>query len=537
MQTGSFCRRLVMALSGLAAMLANGHAAEPAADAPPRYVSPLTASKFDPAELSWPLVFSRVDSDFSLSPYSTKLHAARIVCQWRNPANRSEFHGMSLWKGKRPDLSQSSDPESLESVWNRMSADIAVDQCPATWGEALILVWGPTAPQLAQAKAKEYQKRQAELKASGETEEQRSAREATQAWQAEALALPALSPAQERELVEQIETELSSMEANIDKLNSKPVDTALQGALGDRIVRLAQIAFAKSRGLSADGANRAAFDAWDNRLGGPALMATLRIDKIIYSRANRRFRLAEIPNANDAIREMDSWNNVRVKRFWEGRTFLLSFIYQKLAGKALVDPAFLKKIASDLERERPNGDPGLPYYRYQPAEQKPSWMMTPYEQEAQDKGRMMEGAVAAVMAVGDMIRLIEKIDADVRNSRKAFWQCYATRCKEAGKAFYAYSTALNNKDQWLIFRPAISPHLMAPGMAMLGARNVDGGIIDGCGAELKVLGQALEPAGRMRESDPAGAARIVLATLKSPAYAAWQGCRDRMEYILRPRFP
>jgi len=31
-------------------------------------------------------------------------------------------------------------------------------------------------------------------------------------------------------------------------------------------------------------------------------------------------------------------------------------------------------------------------------------------------------------------------------------------------------------------------------------------------------------------------ARGVVATRRGPTYLTWQGCRDRMEYILRPRF-
>ncbi|MDI4635391.1 hypothetical protein J7U46_20170 [Pelomonas sp. V22] len=522
-------------LAFLSVINVTAQAAEPAASDPPRFIIALETTKFDPSELEWPLTFAR-DRDMNINLYSMKDVARRIDCQWRNPADKSDFRAISLWKGRRPDLSFATDKDSKDYAMGRLTADIAIDQCPATWGEAVTLVWGPNAVKQLQASAQKFQRRQDELKASGETEEQRSAREAVQAWQAEARALPPMSVAQERELAQQIEAELSRLESSIDGLNSRPFNDLLKGPLGDRVVRLSQMAYVKSAGLNASGAGRAAFDAWDNRLGGPALTAINRIEKIIHYRMNRRLRFMELKTSDDAQREMDSWGNVELQRFKQGRTFLMAFMTEKLAGKSLIDPAFLKKIASDLERDRPSGDPGRPYYRHVPAEPKPAWTMTPEEQQAQDNGKMLSGAVALVQGIGDLIRLIEKMDGDVRESREAFWQCYATRCKEAGKAFYAYSSALNAKDQWIIFRPVVTPALIARGMSFLGDTNVDGGNIPGCVAEMDGLNKAMSPKVPLGELDSVGRAKLVIASMKSPAYAAWQGCRDRMEYILRPRF-
>lgn len=515
--------------------------AQPAGEDAPRFSKTLQQGAgsrvFHADQGSWPLA-SAQPGTVEIN-YMQSLRAPTLFCVYRQPGNRDEMRTVTLWRDDRPDLSRATpnDMDGMNGIKRKLTADIAVTSCPSNWGAALSLIWGPNALRELQAQARSREQREAEREAAWSAQEAKKAQTNALAWQAEAAAQPATTPAADLALARQVQRDIDQLEANINSLNSRPFNDLLQGSLGDRILRLAQIAWVKSKGLDARGAGRAAFDAWDNKLGGPALNAITRIENIIHARMNRRLRLSEISSGDAGLREMESWGNVDLSRLIPAKTTLLDFISQQLAGKQLVDAAFLQKIASDLERDRPRGDPGLPYYRYVPAERKPAWMMSPAEQEAQDDGRVTEGLVNVVGEVGNMIRLIEKTDADVRTARQAFWKCYATRCKEAGKVFYAYSHALASKDQWVIFRPLIVPGLLAPGMALLGDANVDGGNIQGCNTELQAIEQALAPAARTRQSDPIGSAQLVAATLKAPVYDNWRACRDRMEYILRPRFP
>lgn len=532
-------RLCLVSLASLAA-LSQPVLAQPTGEDAPRFSKTLVQGAggsriFHPDQGSWPL--TSAEPQTRVINYAANLRAPTLSCVYRQPGNRDEMRMVTLWRGSRPDLSQATDLDGINGVKRSLTADIAVAACPPSWGAAMSLIWGPNALSDLQALHKRREQREAEREAAWVAQETGKAQSQAQAWQAEAAAQAPTTAAADLALAQQVQRDLDRLEANIDELNSRPFDTMLRGETGDRILRLAQIAHLKSKGLSANGAGRAAFDAWDNKLGGPALTAIVRIEKIIHARMNRRVRLSEISSGDAGQREMESWGNVDLSRFYPAKTTLLDFISQQLDGKQLVDANFLKKIASDLERERPSGDPGLPYYRYVPAERKPAWMMSPAEQEAQQGSRVAEGAINFVGEVGNMIRLIEKMNADVRIARQAFWKCYATRCKDAGKAFYAYSQALSNKDQWVIFRPLVIPGLLAPGMAMLGDANVDGGNIQGCNTELQAIDQALAPAARSRQSDPVGAAQLVAATLKAPVYENWRACRDRMEYILRPRFP
>jgi hypothetical protein len=56
----------------------------------------------------------------------------------------------------------------------------------------------------------------------------------------------------------------------------------------------------------------------------------------------------------------------------------------------------------------------------------------------------------------------------------------------------------------------------------------------GCNAEMTGIAQFLSAPGA-RVADSIGRARLVMSALKSPAYASWQACRDRADYITRPR--
>ncbi|NGZ86734.1 hypothetical protein [Duganella aceris] len=492
---------------------------------------------FDPAEDTWRLSESKPGS-VELN-YALRLRAPTLSCTYSRPGNRNHYRNMTLWANSLPDLSQVADStmNGMSGIKRSLTADIAVSQCPATWGDALTLVWGPTAMDDIKNIIAAREKRDQETTAAWEDQQKKKYGDLIKVWKEAATALPPTTAAQDRALAKQIDSEIGAMEDNLDGLNSKPFDAALRGGLSDRIIRLAQVAYIKSKGLSADGPKRASFDAWDKELAGPAILAVKRIEKIIYYRTHRRLKMAEVFTANNAMAEMKSWSYVDWSNLWPGNMVLIEVMTQQLAGKQLVSADFLKKVTRDLERNRPSGDPGRPFYRFTPVEGK-TWVMTGPQQEAEEQSgsNVASGLINVAGAVGDMVRLIEKLDADIRDARVAFWKCYATQCKESGKAFYAYSHAMKAKDDWLFVMPIVSPAIMGPGMAMLGDDNVDGGPIEGCKTEKAALERELGPASQLRQSNPIRAATMVTEVMAGPKTDAWQVCRDRMEYIFRPRF-
>lgn len=480
-----------------------------------------------PEDAAWPLAATEKRTR-PLALLGT-LSAPLLNCVYRKPGGGSGVHSLKFWEGNRPD------PAQVTAI-SPVDVDRAVTACPPTWGEAVSLGWGNGAWEVAATEARaDAEKRNAdaerEYARSKETPESRR-----RDYIAKAESLPKSTDADEIALARGIDAEIATMESRLDDLNSKPFNDRLvnPGGLFERINRLGQIAYVKSRSLNASPAGRAAFDAWDERLGGPVVSAVARLEKITYYRQYRRVRMKEI-TGDAGQQEMASWGYVDFNPVWTGQTLLLEVFTKHLNGRPLIDRSFQQKIAKDLERTRPSGDPGRAYYYHVPAEPKPRWLMTPEEEEAQG-GKIVANLFGAAAGVGDLIRLIEKVDADVRESRVAFWKCYRARCQQAGETFYAYSYAMWAKDNFYFARPAFMPAMLNRGMSFLGDGSIDGGPVSHCAADANALSGALASSVAKSQNDPVRSAQGVVAVMKGPVYANWQGCRDRMEYILRPRF-
>ncbi len=511
----------------------NAAAQESARVAPaqaPRAPKPLSAAVnmrgAAAGDAAWPLAETQQKS-VSIN-FLDKLSAPSLQCSYRSPGGAGVVHRLSFWENSRPD------PKRISGIFP-IDLDLAVAACPATWGEAVTLGWGPGAWAVATAEAGAEAVQREAYAARVQARSQETPESRTRDWIAQAAALPKSSAADDLALARQIEAEIAGMEARFDSLNSRPFNDSLvqPGGLFERINRLGQIAYEKARALNPAPTGRPAFDAWDERLGGPAVSAVWRLQKIAYYRQYRRVRMAEV-RGDAGASEMASWANVDFNPVWTGQTLLLGVFARHLDGRSHIDPAFQQKIAKDLERTRPSGDPGRAYY-YHVVVPKPTWMLTPSEQAAHG-GKTTGNLSAAATGVGDLIRLIEKIDADVRESRGAFWKCYAARCNRAGDAFYAYSYAMWAKDNFYFARPAVQHAIVNRGMSFLGDGSIDGGPVSHCAAQANSLSGALAGAMAKSQGDPARSATAVVAEMKGPVYAQWQACRDRMEYILRPRF-
>ena len=248
--------------------------------------------------------------------------------------------------------------------------------------------------------------------------------------------------------------------------------------------------------------------------------------------------MAEVQQpGNAALYERSNWAQVDLSSLYPAKAAMLE-TFQLLDRQPLLDAAFMQRLSADLARDRPQGDPGRPYYRYTSPDRRPGWMMSADEQVAQSPvDKFANGIMGMLGEIGNMIRAIDKLDIDIREAREAFWQCYAKRCKEAGATFYAYSYALLAKDYHFFMASRDLPALLRPGMAALGDENVDGGPIPECTSQQRALEAQIGPAERLRNTQPAQAAVMRRDAMRGPAYLAYQACRDRMEYVLRPRWP
>ncbi len=460
-----------------------------------------------------------------------------------NPRSERRHHELVFWFGSRPELPAASLGRLNGGLG--LSFDVAVNRCPDTYGDAIRAGLGPNAWELVKEMSarniQEFTNRRQAQASNAESQrlrEQAEAEQAERSWQQAALKAGALPVEQERALLAAVEAQISAFEAQSKTLFVRPFADAVQGELAAKLDRLAQSAVARVHPIDAKSLpGRQQFDRWDKEIGGPVLLAARRLDLFVRNQVNRRYSLAEIQNQRESSFRRGQWSQVDMSKVLQTQARLLEVFNVKLMGTHTASPAFLKLAAEQLARGRPQGDPGRPLYVYQPPERKPSWAMSPEEQAAQ---LPLEGAVSTVVdllgLIGNLIRAIDKVDADVRDSRHAFWSCHDRSCPEAGKALYAYSQAQLAKDYFYFVRPLSMGAVMAPGMGLAGVDNIDGGLLPACGAQQAALQSALEVAAKPSQFGKVSeASRGVGAVMSGPVYADWQSCRDRYEYFLRPR--
>lgn len=460
-----------------------------------------------------------------------------------NPRFEIREHQLTFWFGDRPELA----PGTVARLNGGLdiSFDVAVNRCPDTYGDAIRAGLGPNAWDIVKGMSQgNIQQHAAERDAQKLRAEEQARREAAAAAQAErawleaALKAGALPADQERALLKDVLAQIGVFESQRQNLFVRPFADAVQGDLGRKLDRLAQSAVARVHPIDAKTpAGRQQFDRWDREIGGPVLLAARRLDLFVHDQVNRRYTLAEIQNERESSFRRNMWSQVDLANVWKAQSRLLGIFDTKLTGTHTVSPAFLKRAADQLAKDRPTGDPGRALYIYQPPERKPGWAMSPSEQASQLPFEGAANAVAELLGqVGNLLRAIDKVDADINDSRRRFWACHDQSCPDAGKALYAYSHAQLAKDYFYFVRPFAMTAVMAPGMGVAGADNIDGGLIPACGSQRSALQAELDAAAKLAQAgQSAQATKTVAGVMSGPAYLAWQSCRDRFEYFLRPR--
>jgi hypothetical protein len=499
------------------------------------------------SELGWRLAESGGPYVYQDEFVRTRIEFARCIYRSgdKSPNVRFEVreHVLTFWRGDRPELP----PGSLARLNGGLdiSFDVAVNRCPDTYGDAIRAGLGPNAWDIVKAMSqgniqqlsaeREAQKLRAEEQARREAA---AAEQAERAWMEAAVKAGALPADQERALLKDVQSQIAAFESQRQNLFVRPFADAVQGDLGNKLDRLAQSAVARVTPINAKTTpGRQQFDRWDREIGGPVLLAARRLDLFVHDQVNRRYTLAEIQNERESSFRRNMWSQVDLAKIWRVQNRLLGVFDAKLAGTHTASPAFLKRAADQLAKDRPSGDPGRPLYIYQPPERKPGWAMSPAEQAAQLPFQGAANTVADLLGlVGNLLRAIDKVDADIVESRRRFWACHDQSCADAGKALYAYSHAQLAKDYFYFVRPFAMSAVMAPGMGVAGADNIDGGLIPACGQQRSALQSELDAAARLAQAgQSAQATKTVSTVMSGPAYAAWQSCRDRYEYFLRPR--
>ena len=487
-------------------------------DGPQRF--PVQLMTLKPGEERVPLLGEgrergMVSSSFMLER-EHRANFTQILCEYGPFPDGTPDWGILFWKGKRPAIA----PEVVDSLNRRnpvsagTSIDVSIQSCPRTWGQAVAIANREATPESIGANiAMEPDK----TKAGSDQED----------WIAKARRAGALSETEFESLLARAEAKVASFERAGREARWQAFRSEIYTGFGVDLVRLAQAAWVQGEQINATGSGRKRFDVWDNEVAGPVIHLIRRVENYRFSQEHRRMTFAEIQQGDAAIRSQSNWRvAINMAPMLDSQDYLMSLMAQKLQGQYLIRPDFLARAAKDIERDRPTGDPGRALYVYKPTEQREDWSLTPLEQ-AVGKATDIAGLI------GTMLRTFDKVDADARESRIALWKCIRENCDQAGNRLYAYSVAQTAKDHFYFLRGYTSMQALKPLMSVMGASNIDGGIVPGCGKEVMALQGALAAAAEKRGNST----NWVGAVLEGPVYKDWKTCRDKMEYFLRPRNP
>jgi hypothetical protein len=520
---------------------------EVAPDTPPRFMPKWPglsdATFFREDEHLWRLERapkpSKLRATLPSAPRQQTLLGYRLSCTYRAG---EPYRSMEFWYRKRADL-QGLDYSKIPDLKSSDEADVAVDACPPTWGDALRAAWGPDGWQRYKDGVAATLENERLSRIRNAQDDHRKRQESMAAWAKGVAGRTPNSDAADLELARTVLADIDDAVRRQDELNSRPFQDRLDAVWIPKIEALAVSMLAKLDRIPSGPTGRAAFDNWDRQGGGGILSAIVRLYKIQSHRQERRLKpqeaLSRDPDA--ALRERSSWGNVRWGVLPTIFSFYLEAYKERLANQPVLRTAFMKRVGDDLQRLRPSGDPGRQVVRFQPWEKKQSWAMTPQEQAQQNSiaSDVTLGLMNMVGQMADLYRQLEKLDGDVRDSRAAFWRCYDGDCKNPGQTYYAYSYALMAKDQHLLLSKLAftgSSGILA-GMSFLGTDDIDGGFVKGCSTEVSELEETL---GKWRKSirgDVAQARVKLVEILQGPEYQRYESCRDLMEYAYRPRAP
>lgn len=437
------------------------------------------------------------------------------------------------WYGKRPEAFEPKFFELAEKS-DVPVMDVALPRCPATYGMALAAANG--SPQALAT--------------------------ATQAAESAGLGPAARrrqSDAEDAALVQRLRQDIGSLEDDAASLTPQAFKATVEGRIRPTLRALAGSAMARADAL--DPKNGRAFDAWDRTHGGPLLTT---IHRLYLLAARKAFRWEhEGISVSDFFAtgaqqdsEQSQWYRAALsQRFTRNLYHELMDVYaRREAVGPLVDTAFFNgaRQASRL----------MPPPQYQPAP-RPDAAPRPREtiilygtpgqiaaaQVGIQVGRSLgEATTQAGAAKAEYAHFSRQIDV----ARQAFWRCYASRCADGGRLLLAYGAALRDKDLHFMYQPLMQERLMAaaggstsrggPGIfkqlsMFLGAGGVDNGTIMGCESEAGAVTNAVRQS--LLGSTSGNVMQDALDGFKTfsetPEYQQWQQCRDRMEFLLRPR--
>lgn len=472
---------------------------------------------FSPGEKNWALEQNNVQrGPVQLITGGRILNIGqRIHCVYRHPTDRNLFRSISAWLGTRPDMSALTPAEIKYVGWQKVEFDVAIADCPKTWGEAVNAIDGPEGwanleklkmqEKAAQDQAYEEGVQQAEAARSGEPD-----------WMKGATQLP---PARLAALSAELDRALTDLRKSIPKLDDRTFPDEVDAKITPLLLEIARSGMAEAKAIRKGEAGRRQFEAWDAGAARAVVEAVMRLRGM----------------------SGDVWQrSTQVGAIW---VRYLGEYEKQIARRGFFEPQYLKEMIAAVERYRIADVPGeaptvetISSYRVMVMRPPESLMY-----RVIDSG--VRNVMGMVMAREAMKRELEQMHQQFKTTRAKFWACYKTRCADSGPLWSDYAKLLGKKDGFMIYQyytEALYKYMGGDGNAIKLAlaidREVGGGIIPGCEQEYdKYMGSIGRFIVKGSMFNPKEAQSFIQERLASADYLKLQQCRDRMEFVLRPR--
>ncbi|SEO42733.1 hypothetical protein SAMN05216404_12132 [Nitrosospira multiformis] len=354
-------------------------------------------------------------------------------------------------------------------------------------------------------------------------------------------------PTRDRQLIQELYTLLTDVEANTSSLKFEQFQKVTIKEFTPRLRELAASALAQYDRLPSQGRLRAeALEELDEGAGGAALVLAWRWLRIPDKKRSAPITLGMMLENEQ---ERMSWQNA----FYT--TDPVDTVFQRLGqhfgsiraynppSKARIDTSALKAYISAKPASKSSKRGAAPVVNSTAPSTITYYFGTPGMIAAArigaDVGRGV-GEAASILVAAYMKSQLQ--DTQVRKARERFWSCHYQRCPEYAQVYMEYSEALLQKDV-LYFNGYVAAKalpLMQNGFLQKigspGLGYIDGGIIHGCWGDYETAAKKLmEKVIAAQQDEAVRSEDSMVGFLQSDSFQRWQQCRDSAEMAMRPR--
>lgn len=485
-------------------------------DGPSRFTEPLQAGVggIKEGEEQWPL--KKGETIYATVSTKSTSRWPGLRCYYLDPSNRNSFRSVGFWLQTKPEMEIANMQQWLQFFSSGVDVDIAVTECPPNWGEAMNLAWGPEAFDQLKAKVaqqkEEVEKRQLVYK---EMEQKKA-----EAWRKSPLTANPIE--KDRQLAREIDQGLDAIIARRNDFDEESYRVELGKRLVPLMTELARSGAAQAAAIPTGEKGRAHFIAWDN---GIAYTVMSRVKKM---RALSRL----------------AWSQTDLMHIW---WYYMDLYEAQINDKGALDRAYATRLQAAMERD-PSGSIAhlVKSPDYSPRYSNNTVTMDPDQSLLYRSVNTAITGIAEVASARAMTKqYVADLDRVTGETRQAFWSCYEKRCTN-NSLWLDYTRMLNAKDNFYIMR-----YLQTAWLNKGYNRDYAGGMLQWLGGADGDVDGALpkdceQPYNRMmtpyvnRIMSGGTMAIVDVAMTYYQSYndkdhLAARVCRDRMEFIFRPR--